>query len=162
AGVAYRAFLGENPPDAVSRMRQDAVPARLAALRGRASEPLIKSLEWALALDDRQRPQSVPEWRRAILGETSVPAGNCPPRAAARGRRGGPEGRGPIGGEAAVRGGNPPVVGAAPAATRSRRPEPDKPDRFRKRGTVVALFVAVAVAGVAAWLSSRPPQTAAV
>ncbi len=72
AGVAYRALLGENPPDAVSRMRQDAVPGKLAALRGRVSEVLIKSVEWGLALDETQRPRSVSEWKRAILGEVPV------------------------------------------------------------------------------------------
>ena len=73
AGVVYRALLNENPPDAVSRMREDVVPAKLRRRRaGGLSEPLVRSVEWALALDDEQRPQSVAEWKRAILGEVPV------------------------------------------------------------------------------------------
>ena len=33
-GVMYRAFTSKNPPDAVSRLRNDAVPAKLAQLKG--------------------------------------------------------------------------------------------------------------------------------
>jgi serine/threonine protein kinase len=72
AGVAYRALLGEDPPDAVSRRRQDAVPGKLAALRGRVSDAFIGAVEWGLALDETQRPRSVSEWKRAILGEVPV------------------------------------------------------------------------------------------
>ena len=82
AGVVYRALLGENPPDAMSRMRQDAVPGKLAALRGRVSEVLIKSVEWGLALDETQRPRSVSEWKHAILGEVPAESASVSPSVA--------------------------------------------------------------------------------
>jgi serine/threonine protein kinase len=68
AGVLYRAVASDNPPDAVSRMKSDSVPGKLAALRGRVSEPLLRSVEWALRLDEHQRPQSIPDWKRALDG----------------------------------------------------------------------------------------------
>jgi len=72
AGVLYRAFVNDNPPDAVSRIRSDTVPSRLVALRGRVSEPMLRALEWALALDEKQRPQSVQEWKQALEGRAAA------------------------------------------------------------------------------------------
>ena len=73
AGVLYRAFANDNPPDAVSRLKADAVPAKLSALRGRVSEPMLRSVEWALTLDEKQRPQNILEWRRALEGAAPAP-----------------------------------------------------------------------------------------
>ena len=73
AGVLYRAVASDNPPDAVSRMKADPVPGKLAELRGRVSEPLLRSVEWALRLDEHQRPQSIPEWKRALEGAAVPP-----------------------------------------------------------------------------------------
>jgi hypothetical protein len=75
AGVAYRVLVNENPPDAIARMRHDVVPERLRGARGRACEALLKSVQWALDPDGTRRPQSVREWRLAILGQ--APAGSA-------------------------------------------------------------------------------------
>lgn len=69
AAVFYRAILGEGPPDAVSRLKEDRVPQRLAEATARMSTPFVRALEWALAVDEKRRPQSVSEWRRALLAE---------------------------------------------------------------------------------------------
>lgn len=71
-GVLYRVFIGENPPDAVSRLRVDPVPDKVATLIGRVSVPMLRALEWAMALDEKKRPQSVVEWRRALEGKSAV------------------------------------------------------------------------------------------
>ena len=68
-GVLFRAVAGKNPPDAVSRMRGDSLGAGLAAARGKYSEPFLKAIEWALRLDEKQRPQSVAQWKDAVLVE---------------------------------------------------------------------------------------------
>jgi len=68
AGVLYRALANDNPPDAVSRLKSDVVSVNLAPLRGRVSQPFLRAVEWALLLDEKQRPQSVAEWRRALMG----------------------------------------------------------------------------------------------
>ena len=72
-GVLFRVFTNENPPDAVSRLRNDTVPSRLAQLRGRISEPALRSVDWALALNEKQRPASVDLWKRALQGKAPVP-----------------------------------------------------------------------------------------
>lgn len=71
-GVLYRVFTGENPPDAVSRLKNDAVPAHIATLIGRVSLPVLRGMEWALALDEKNRPQDVQAWRRALEGKAAV------------------------------------------------------------------------------------------
>ncbi len=67
AGVFYRAIVGESPPDAVSRLKEDRVPQRLAEAAQRTSRGFLRALEWALAVDEKRRPQTVPEWRRALV-----------------------------------------------------------------------------------------------
>src|SRR3970040_1220685 len=74
AGVLYRALVNDSPPDAVSRMKGDTLPAKLALARGRAGEPFRRAIEWALALDEKQRPQSIPDWKRALQGQAAEPA----------------------------------------------------------------------------------------
>ena len=131
AGVVYRALVNESPPDAVSRMRRDAVPDKLAAARGRASEPLLKSVQWALALDERQRPQSVAEWRRAVLGE--APAARSAPAVAPAAQR---------------------------TPVRAPRPESGKP-RSAWRWAAIGLVLTVVIAWLAAWNTARSPETRA-
>ena len=74
AGVLYRAYTSENPPDAVSRLKNDSVPAKLALLKGRVSEPALVAMQWALSLDEKQRPATVEIWKRALEGKTPAPA----------------------------------------------------------------------------------------
>jgi serine/threonine protein kinase len=74
AGVIYRALVDENPPDAVSRMKADALPGKLARARGKVSEAFLKAVEWALALDEKERPQSVAEWQSALEGRMPAPS----------------------------------------------------------------------------------------
>jgi len=80
-GVLYRAVTDRNPPDAVARMRGDSVADGLAAARGKYSEGFLRAIAWALALDEKQRPQSVEQWKAALLGEATViaPRSSPPP-----------------------------------------------------------------------------------
>jgi hypothetical protein len=71
-GVLYRAVADKNPPDAVSRIRGDSLGAGLAAARGKYSEGFLKAIEWALALDEKLRPQSVAQWKTTVLAERRV------------------------------------------------------------------------------------------
>ena len=74
AGVMYRAVTGENPPDAIKRMKRDSVPAALAALRTRYDERFLKAVEWGLKVDETLRPQNVGEWRQIVSGRMPVSA----------------------------------------------------------------------------------------
>ncbi len=67
-GVLYRAVADKNPPDAVTRIRGDSLPAGLASVRGKYSESFLRAIEWALTLDEKKRPQSVAEWKTGLLG----------------------------------------------------------------------------------------------
>jgi serine/threonine protein kinase len=67
AGVLYRAVTNHAPPDAVSRLKSDTVGAGLAGARGRYSEPFLRAVEWALAVDEKKRPQSVAAWQQALF-----------------------------------------------------------------------------------------------
>jgi hypothetical protein len=78
-GVLYRAVADKNPPDAVTRIRGDSLGAGLAAARGRYSEPFLRAIEWALALDEKKRPQSVAQWKAAVLAERRVTASASAP-----------------------------------------------------------------------------------
>jgi len=74
AGVLYRALVNDSPPDAVSRMKGDTLPGKLATARGRVSESFLRAIEWALVLDEKQRPQRVLDWKRALQGQAAAPA----------------------------------------------------------------------------------------
>ena len=71
-GVLYRAVTGSNPPDAVTRMRSDTLSGGLAKAAGAYSEPLLRAISWALELDEKKRPQSVAQWRQALLASPSA------------------------------------------------------------------------------------------
>jgi serine/threonine protein kinase len=138
AGVLYRAFANDNPPDAVSRLKADTVPGKLSALRGRVSEPLLRSVEWALTLDEHARPQSVPEWKRALEGAALPPVTSRPTVQSAPTLRPGAIPSTP----------SQPITRTQPAYD-SRRLPPEEPDSgWRWTGVVAAMLVAVAVAGV--------------
>ena len=80
AGVLYRAVTGENPPDAVKRLRQDTVPAALAKLSSRYDERFLRAIEWGLALEEGLRPKSVHEWRELFSGREPATALNSAAR----------------------------------------------------------------------------------
>jgi serine/threonine protein kinase len=71
-GVLYRAVADKNPPDAVTRIRGDSLGSGIATVRGKYSEGFLRAIEWALALDEKMRPQSVEQWKVAVLAERRV------------------------------------------------------------------------------------------
>ncbi len=86
SGVMYRAATGENPPDAVKRMRVDDVPASLAAARVRYDERFLRAIEWGMQVEERVRPKDIGEWRELFsekppvtaLNRGGVPAADIP------------------------------------------------------------------------------------
>ena len=74
--VAYRCIsgLGDSElPDAVTRGRiqrkgqVDLTPA-IEAGKGRYSSKLLEAIDWAMAVDEEARPQTVDAWRQALAG----------------------------------------------------------------------------------------------
>jgi len=79
AAVLYRAVVGDNPPDVVTRLKDDTVMQALVAARDRFSTPFLHGINRGLEVDEKKRPQSVPEWKALFTGEAFV----APPPAAA-------------------------------------------------------------------------------
>ena len=67
AAVLFRAVTGENPPDALTRLRVDGTGKRLQRHRDRYSAQFLAAIQWGLALEEKRRPQNVNEWRTAIV-----------------------------------------------------------------------------------------------
>jgi hypothetical protein len=49
------------------------VSARLRAMRGRVGVGMLSAIDWALTLDEKQRPQTVVQWREVIERGTMPP-----------------------------------------------------------------------------------------
>lgn len=81
-GVLYRAVMNENPPEVTSRIRNDMVSARLRAMRGRVGVGMLSAIDWALTLDEKQRPQTVIQWREVIERGSLPPVSSVPVAAA--------------------------------------------------------------------------------
>jgi serine/threonine protein kinase len=74
AAVLYRALTGGKPPDVVDRLNSDPMMP-LAQLEPMDFNPkFLRAVDWGLRVQPEQRPQSVAEWRQALLGEAEVRA----------------------------------------------------------------------------------------
>jgi hypothetical protein len=72
AAVCYRAVIGDNPPDVVTRLKDDSVFNVLIGARARFSTGLLHAINRGLEVDEKKRPQSVPEWKAMFTGEAYV------------------------------------------------------------------------------------------
>ncbi len=145
AGVMYRAVTGENPPDAVKRMKSDGVPAALNAARTRYDERFLRAVEWGLKLDEKLRPQNVADWRELFSGRTPMSALN----------------RGAVDSEAPTpRASGAPPAGVTPkassaAVTTERAPRSGLITRKRWKWLRRGAFIFVMVLAVAIFLKQR-------
>ncbi len=78
AAVMYRAVVGDNPPDVVTRMKDDVVMQSLIAARDRFSPGFLHAINRGMEVDEKKRPQTVPEWTAMFTGEAFI----APPPAA--------------------------------------------------------------------------------
>jgi hypothetical protein len=72
AAVFYRAVVGDNPPDVVTRLKDDTVFAALIGARARFSTAFLHAIHRGLEVDEKKRPQSVPEWKAMFTGEAFI------------------------------------------------------------------------------------------
>ncbi|MDB5809126.1 MAG: hypothetical protein JWN94_1248 [Betaproteobacteria bacterium] len=72
AAVCYRAVIGDNPPDVVTRLRDDQVLQSLSDARDRFTTGFLHAINRGLSVDEKKRPQSVPEWKAMFTGEAYV------------------------------------------------------------------------------------------
>ena len=62
-GVCYRALTSEVPDDATERVRNDPLIPVSERCVGQASVGFLSAIDWALQVDEGDRPQSVAAWR---------------------------------------------------------------------------------------------------
>jgi serine/threonine protein kinase len=73
AGVLYWMVTGEKPVEAASRVRKDTMPPAVqAADRARFRPEFLAAIDWGLAPHEEDRPQTVTEWRDALLGSAGA------------------------------------------------------------------------------------------
>ena len=65
-GVCYRALIGEVPDDATDRVRNDPLISVVERCAGQVSAGFLSAIDWALAVDEADRPQSISEWRAKL------------------------------------------------------------------------------------------------
>src|SRR6185503_20894627 len=72
SGVLYWIVTGNRPHEAAARVRKDTMPPAL-QIGERKLYPaeFLAALDWALAPHEEQRPQTVKEWREALLGAST-------------------------------------------------------------------------------------------
>ncbi len=76
--VAYEAVSGEAPLDATGRVFQDPMRPASEVCRGKYSESLLNSIDWALSMEGEARPQDVASWRQSMTGEAAPPSADWP------------------------------------------------------------------------------------
>jgi serine/threonine protein kinase len=68
-GVLYWMVTGNKPHEAAARIKADTMPSALqAADRSLYRPEFLSAIDWALAPNEGDRPQSVAEWREAVVG----------------------------------------------------------------------------------------------
>ncbi|HKU47309.1 MAG TPA: serine/threonine-protein kinase, partial [Burkholderiales bacterium] len=73
AGVLYWMVIGSMPQEAPARIRADAMaPAVQAGDKSRFRPEFLAAIDWGLTPFEDQRPQSVAEWRQALLAGKPV------------------------------------------------------------------------------------------
>ncbi|MDE2999385.1 MAG: bifunctional serine/threonine-protein kinase/formylglycine-generating enzyme family protein [Gemmatimonadota bacterium] len=71
--VCYHALSGQIPYDATDRVRVDPLVPAVDQCRNQATHEFLSAIDWALQVDERERPQSVGAWRAALEGEQAEP-----------------------------------------------------------------------------------------
>jgi len=77
--TCYRTIAGRSPLDAVSRSKgilgstQDVLVPATVIGAGRYSGRLLAAIDHALEFAEKDRPQTIAEWRQELVGERSVP-----------------------------------------------------------------------------------------
>lgn len=73
AAILHQIVSGKPPVEAPARLKNDPLPPARTVGAGRYPEPMLAAIDWGLRFDETQRPQSVAEWRRALMGEAASP-----------------------------------------------------------------------------------------
>jgi len=72
AATLYRAVSGCRPPEATMRSLADELGPAIVTAKGDYRSTFLSAIDWALKLRPSERPQSVAEWRRQLLGDAGA------------------------------------------------------------------------------------------
>src|SRR5215831_16711118 len=72
AATLYRAISGCRPPEATMRSLADELGPAIVTAKGDYRSTFLSAIDWALKLQPSERPQSVAEWRRQLLGDAGA------------------------------------------------------------------------------------------
>ena len=64
--VCYRCLAGEPPDDATDRLREDPLIPAARRCAGKASKALLDAIDWALRVNEGERPQNIAAWREVL------------------------------------------------------------------------------------------------
>ncbi|MEI8394061.1 MAG: serine/threonine-protein kinase [Rhodospirillaceae bacterium] len=79
AAVFYRIIMGQKPPLATSRMLGDSLVPVVQVAKGRYPEPMLRAIDWGLAVNAAQRPQTVAAFAEAIQSALITETPQAPP-----------------------------------------------------------------------------------
>lgn len=165
----YRAVTGTPPIDAMSRSKgilgstRDVLVPATEFGRGRYSQSFLESIDHALEFNEKDRPQTIAEWktelgprnklavaaeRTGIAAESGSPGSAAPPRAEARKEALVAESRRTA--SARLSGTDSPAGPPRPTE-RLGRPQPAPPSRWLRAGIAVAFFVLLSLLGIFVW-----------
>jgi formylglycine-generating enzyme required for sulfatase activity len=68
--LCYRALSGEDPYAATDRIKNDPLVPISKKCKGKASPEFLKAIDWALAVNEDDRPQNVDQWIAALEGKS--------------------------------------------------------------------------------------------
>ena len=70
-GVCYRALTGAVPEDATDRVRNDPLIPVVERCVGQVRAEFLSAIDWALAVDEGDRPQGIAAWRAILEGDSA-------------------------------------------------------------------------------------------
>ena len=82
AATLYRAAAGDNPTSATERQVDDILPPATETIIGDYRPSFLAAIDRALSLSLKDRPQSVSEFRKDLLGDDTTPTQSVPGRPA--------------------------------------------------------------------------------
>ena len=64
--VCYRCLAGTQPDDATERLRKDPLVPAAKRCEGKASKSLLDAIDWALRVDEGERPRTIRNWQSGL------------------------------------------------------------------------------------------------
>jgi serine/threonine protein kinase len=73
AAVIYRAITGKKPPEATRRLKDDPIEKLMTRYAGKYDAEFLRAIDKALSVNEKQRPQTVADWRKMLGTDDRLP-----------------------------------------------------------------------------------------